>query len=131
MVFGRTITERVIMSLKNKVIAGLAGMAVTIGCVGTVAEAATYNADNVGWGQLDVIDLRPIKPGLGKYTIRFRDTERDGMCVRAALVNEDGSIYKMGPKSCGKRVTWRPTTIAEDWPAPILIRSDGERSTPS
>lgn len=94
------------------------------------AEAAKYNADDVSWGQLDIIDLKPIRPGMGKYTIKYRDTERDGMCVRVALVNEDGTLYKVGPRSCGKWTTWRPTVGAEDWPAPILIRSNGDRSTP-
>lgn len=114
----------------KRITVGVAFTLATIVGGSTVAEAASYNADDVEWGQMDIHSLTKIKVGLGKYTIKYRDTARDGMCVRAALVNEDGTIFKTGPRSCGRWITWRPTTPAEDWPAPILIRSDGERSTP-
>ena len=96
------------------------------------AGAAHPDADGVPWGQLDIVELLPNpdpEPG-GEWILAYRDTAKDGQCVRGALVDEDGTILVKGPKSCGRWVRWTPAADAEDWPAPILIRSDGTRSLP-
>lgn len=90
----------------------------------------TRDADGVPWGRLDVVELLANpgpEPG-GQWILAYRDTARDGQCVRGALVDEDGTIRARGPRSCGRWVNWHPPAMAEDWPAPVLIRSDGTRS---
>lgn len=93
---------------------------------------------DAGWGRLQIKALVDDPGPGGHWVLRYRDTRRDGSCVRAVLVNEDmttavasvddrGANLQVGPKSCGRWVTWRPHAMAEDWPAPALVKlSTGE-----
>lgn len=101
-----------------KKVAALAIGGATVFGIASGADAAR-NADTP-WAKMTVVDIYDTPGPGGEITMKYRDSKRDGSCVRGILVNEDGSIYSMGKTSCGKWVNWTTWIPAEDWPRAMM-----------
>lgn len=98
--------------------------------VGARPASAARTVD-YGWGSLTVVDYADAPGPGGTVTVRFRDTRTDGSCVRVILVNEDGSRFRTGPRSCGRTVRWVTRVPAEDWPTVQLLHTRTGSTVPS
>lgn len=119
----------------RKAIASATLAAILTGTGAHAASAASASATDhmpaPDWGRMSIDLVNAPGPG-GTWRLTARDAKRDGSCVRLALVNEDGTVYKLGPRSCGRTVRWTTHALAEDWPAPVLIHErTGETYMPN